>query len=135
MRFLIFNYLYNWKPPNKIIFFNFKKKCYKNINVLETYFQHAPLNMDKNWTFWEGKPVIFCIWILMLNQFFTLLSWKKCSKRVGTFVIIMRNCVHQNHTTQQLKLKKNSYIIIVQLSFRYYNYCATIPLEIWGINK
>jgi hypothetical protein len=47
----------------------------------------------------------------------------------------MRNRIHENHTTLQLKLKNNSYTIIVQLFFGYYNYYATIPLEIWGINK
>jgi hypothetical protein len=35
----------------------------------------------------------------------------------------------------QLKLKKNSYIIVVQLSLGYYNYYATIPLEMQCINK
>jgi hypothetical protein len=33
----------------------------------------------------------------------------------------MKDYVCQNHTTLQLKLKKNSYTIIVQLSLRYYN--------------
>jgi len=37
----------------------------------------------------------------------------------------MRNCVQQNHTTLQLKLKK-------QLM---YNYYVTIPLKIRCINK
>jgi hypothetical protein len=35
----------------------------------------------------------------------------------------------------QPKLKKNSYVTIVQLSFGYYNYYAITPMEIWGINK
>jgi len=48
---------------------------------------------------------------------------------------IMRNRIYQNHTTLQLKSKKNSYTTIVQLSFGYDNYCAIIPLEIRCINK
>jgi hypothetical protein len=30
----------------------------------------------------------------------------------------MRNCVRQNHTTLQLKLKNNLYIIVMQLSLQ-----------------
>ncbi len=40
-------------------------------------------------------------------------------------MIIMRNHVHQNHTTLQVKLKK-------QFIYKCY---ATIRLEIWCINK
>jgi hypothetical protein len=43
----------------------------------------------------------------------------------GVNTIIMRNHIRWNHTTLQLKLKKQFI----------YNYCATIPLEIWCINK
>jgi len=42
----------------------------------------------------------------------------------------MKNRVCRNHVTLQLKLKNNSYTIIVQLSLEYYNYYAIIPLEI-----
>jgi hypothetical protein len=37
---------------------------------------------------------------------------------------IIRNYIYQNHITLQLKLKKNSYTTIMQLSFGYYNYCT-----------
>jgi hypothetical protein len=47
----------------------------------------------------------------------------------------MRNHVRWNHTTLQLKFKNNSYTIIMQLPLVYYNWCATIPLEILCINK
>jgi hypothetical protein len=50
-------------------------------------------------------------------------------------IFIMRNCICQNHIILQLKLKKNSYAIVMQLSLGYYNYGATIPLEIQRINK
>jgi hypothetical protein len=43
----------------------------------------------------------------------------------GQFPNIMRNHVHQNHITLQLKLKKKLI----------YNYCATMPLEMRCINK
>jgi hypothetical protein len=39
----------------------------------------------------------------------------------------MKNRICQNHITLQLKLKKNSYTNIMQLSFEYYNYYAIIP--------
>jgi len=39
----------------------------------------------------------------------------------GQFPNIMKNCVHRNHITLQLKLKNNSYTTIVQLSLGYYN--------------
>jgi hypothetical protein len=48
------------------------------------------------------------------------------TKEVST----MRNRIYRNHTTLQLKLKNNSYTTIIQLSFGYYNYYATILLEI-----
>jgi hypothetical protein len=47
----------------------------------------------------------------------------------------MKNCVHQSHVALQLEFLKNLYTTIVQLSFWYYKYYATIPLEIWGVNK
>jgi hypothetical protein len=47
----------------------------------------------------------------------------------------MKNHVRQNHITLKLKLKKHSYTIVMQLSLGYYNYCATILLEIWCVNK
>jgi hypothetical protein len=42
----------------------------------------------------------------------------------------MRNCVRWNHITLQLKLKKNSYIIVMQLFFEYWKYSVIILLEI-----
>jgi hypothetical protein len=33
----------------------------------ETYFQHAPVNIDKSRTLWAWKPIIICIWIPMLK--------------------------------------------------------------------
>jgi hypothetical protein len=60
---------------------------------------------------------------------FNVLSWSLKNTN------IMRYCICRNYIALQLVLKKNSYVIIMQLSFGYYNYYAIIPLEIWGINK
>jgi hypothetical protein len=51
-------------------------------------------------------------------------AWARCL-HFSPQTHIIRNCIHGNHTTLQLKLKKKLI----------YNYYATIPLKIQCINK
>jgi hypothetical protein len=54
---------------------------------------------------------------------------------ISATTITIRNRVRQNHIILQLKLKKQLVYNYMQLSLKYYNYCAIIPLEIQCINK
>jgi hypothetical protein len=47
----------------------------------------------------------------------------------------MRNCVYRNHTTLQLKLKKQLTYNYYATILWYYDYCVTISFEIQCINK